>query len=146
MRLGRVTKLRLAPHFEWYKKVIQKAMTLVFFFFFASGAVEGYRVWGRGKACLPSTRESFVFPKHKAWKWLRMEPPNHHCLGWEWVSRKCIGWVVVGTPSGSLPARHLLGIGSSCVCVGGRQKRCHSLPVVCTYRMPGDGCGTGPSL
>lgn len=34
MRLGRVTKLRLAPHFEWYKKVIQKAMTLVFFFFF----------------------------------------------------------------------------------------------------------------
>lgn len=32
MRLGRVTKLRLAPHFEWYKKVIQKAMTFFFFF------------------------------------------------------------------------------------------------------------------
>lgn len=40
--------------------------------------------WSRDKAYPPSTRESFVFHKHKAWKWLRMEPPNHHCLGWEW--------------------------------------------------------------
>ena len=41
-----------------------------------------------------SLPESFVFHKHKTWKWLRkMEPPNDHCLRWEWVSRKHIGWV-----------------------------------------------------
>lgn len=38
---------------------------------------------GLGQVPLP---ESFVFHKHKTWKWLRkMEPPNNHCLGQEWV-------------------------------------------------------------
>lgn len=30
--------------------------------------------------------------------------------------------------------------------VDGKQKRCHSLPVVCTYCMLGSGCGTHTSL
>lgn len=39
--------------------------------------------------------ENFVFHNHKTWKWLRkMEPPNDHCLGREWVPWKHIGWVV----------------------------------------------------
>lgn len=76
---------------------------------------EGTGAWeGRaGKVTLPSVRwratcegaglhspslvllESFAFHKHKSWKWLRrMEPPQDHCLGWEWVSRQHIGEVV----------------------------------------------------
>lgn len=102
--------------------------------------------WGWGPGCPPSPRESFVFHKHKTWKWLRMEPPNHHCLGWEWVSRKLIGWVAVGTPRCRLPARHLPGTGSSCVWVDGKHIRCHSLLVVCTYRVLGSGCGTHTRL
>lgn len=99
--------------------------------------------WGWGPSCPPSPRKQlFVFHQHKTWKRLRMESPNHHCLGWEWVSWKHIGWVVVGTPRGNLTARHLPGIGSSCVWEGKKQRRCHSLPVVCTYRMLGSGHGT----
>lgn len=99
--------------------------------------------WGWGPSCPPSPREQlFVFHKHKTWKWLRMEPPNPHCLWWEWVSRKHIGWAVVGTPRCNLPARHLPGIGSSCVWEGEKKRRCHSRPVVCTYHLLGSGCGT----
>lgn len=78
-----------------------------------------------------------------------MEPPNHHCLGWEWVSRKHIGWAVVGSggysqmqPACQTSAWHW----EQLVWVDGKQKRCHSLPVVCTYWMLGSGCDTHPSL
>lgn len=55
--------------------------------------------------CLSLT-ESFVFHEYKTWKWLRkMEPPNGHCLRWEWVSQKQIG---VG--EGSTAAACLMGV------------------------------------
>lgn len=46
---------------------------------------------GEGDRASPSLPlpGSFVFHKHKTWKWLRkMEPRDSHCLGREWVSRK----------------------------------------------------------
>ena len=69
---------------------------------------------------------SFVFYKHKTWKWLRkMEPPNH-CLERESVSRKHIG--LRGRGAGVDGQLH-------CACwvsvrereqLAGRQRRWHS--------------------
>lgn len=51
-----------------------------------------------------------------------MEPPNHHCLGWEWVSRKHIGWAVVGgggqwwaLPDAACLPDICLALGAACV-------------------------------
>lgn len=90
--------------------------------------------------------ENFVFPKHKTWKWLRkMEPPNDHCLRWEWVSRKQIG-VGGGPHSCCTPAGCLYGDGSSCLGVGGREEggiRSFGRSCVCIWGVPGPGLNKG---
>jgi hypothetical protein len=59
--------------------------------FLPKGLLSDTEFWVEGRTHSPPPRD-FVFYKHKTWKWLRkMEPPNDHCLGWEWVSRKHIG-------------------------------------------------------
>lgn len=83
--------------------------------------------------------ESFVFHKHKTWKWLRkMEPPNDHCLGWEWVSRWHIG-EVVGDSQLQRACWGLTGNGSSWV--GGREGGIGSSSMLSTGLSTGDPAG-----
>lgn len=59
---------------------------------------EGHGVWGQCCTLPPFYSWRALSSTNKTWKWLRkMEPPKDHCLGWGWVSRKHIGWVVGDT-------------------------------------------------